>query len=155
MRQLFDIFASQVEAIKGRLYSTAYLYLGSESEALDAVDEAVFQAYRNIRKLKHPEYFNTWVTKILINVCKKNLSRRKCEVPVWDIPEQMKEEYDSLPLKEAITNLPDELRLIIVLRYFNGMTVVETSELLKIPQGTVATRQRKALSLLKLELEES
>ena len=58
-----------------------------------------------------------------------------------------------MPLKEAISKLPMDLQTIINLRYFNDYTLVETAQILKLPQGTVATRQRKALSLLKLELE--
>ena len=47
-----ETFAVRVEAIKARLYRTAYLYLGSESAALDAVDEAVYQALRALKKLR-------------------------------------------------------------------------------------------------------
>mgnify|MGYP002512718484 CR=1 FL=1 len=64
------------------------------------------------------------------------------------------EEFDILPLQEAIKKLPKELKDVIILRYFMGYTLSETAELLKIPQGTAATRQRKALKLLKLELGE-
>ena len=44
---------------------------------------------------------------------------------------------------------------VIILRYFDGLTLAQTAETLQIPQGTVATRQRKALSLLRLELTDS
>ena len=64
------------------------------------------------------------------------------------------EEFDSLPLKEAITRLPKDQKDVIVLRFFAGYTVNETAQTLEIPVGTVATRQRKALQLLRLELEE-
>ncbi len=64
------------------------------------------------------------------------------------------EEFDSLPLKEAMRRLPKELKDVVILRYFTGYTLVETAQALGIPQGTAATRQRKALSLLRLELEE-
>ena len=42
----------------------------------------------------------------------------------------------------------------MILRFFSGYTQAETADALEIPQGTVATRQRKALQLLKLDLEE-
>ena len=64
------------------------------------------------------------------------------------------DEYDHLPLKEAVRRLPEELRQVVVLRFFAGYTQAETAGALEIPQGTVATRQRKALSLLRLELGE-
>ncbi|MDF2543689.1 MAG: polymerase subunit sigma-24 [Herbinix sp.] len=154
MNFLSDEFMTQIDQIKERLYRIAYSYFYNEADAIEAVDETVYQAYRSIKKLKHPEYFKTWITRILINVCKKELKRKKKIALVDEMPEQASEEYDRLPLKEAILKLPDELRVIIYLRYFNDLTVVETADILQLPLGTVATRQRKALKLLKLELEE-
>ena len=62
--------------------------------------------------------------------------------------------YEHLPLREAIRRLPEELRAVVILRFFAGYTQAETAAALEIPQGTVATRQRRALNLLKLELGE-
>ena len=50
--------------------------------------------------------------------------------------------------------LPEQLRTVVILRYFSGYTQAETAAALGIPQGTVATRQRRALALLRLELGE-
>ena len=62
--------------------------------------------------------------------------------------------YDALPLKEAVRRLPEALRQVVILRFFAGYTQAETAAVLELPQGTVATRQRRALELLRLELEE-
>ena len=64
------------------------------------------------------------------------------------------DDYDALPLKEAVGRLPEQLRTVVILRYFSGYTQAETAAALGIPQGTVATRQRRALALLRLELGE-
>lgn len=61
-------------------------------------------------------------------------------------------DYDALPLRDAVARLPQELRAVVVLRYFSGYTLAETAEILSLPAGTVSTRQRKALALLRLEL---
>ena len=147
-------FVTRTEQIKTRLYRTAFLYLGSENMALDAVDESIYRGLLSLKKLRQPEYFETWITRILINECKKELRRRKREQPLDTIPETAEEMFDSLPLKEALSRLPQELKEIIILRYFTGFTLAETARSLEIPQGTVVTRQRRALSLLKLELSE-
>ena len=148
-------FARRVQAIRERLYRAAYLYLGSEADALEAVDEAVYQALRNLKKLRQSEYFETWLTRILINECHKELRRRKRFAPEEAMTDTAApEELDHLPLKEAIARLPEELRSVIILRYFAGFTQAETAQSLDIPQGTVATRQRRALELLRLELGE-
>lgn len=99
-----------------------------------------------------PEFFDTWLTRILINVCNSELRRRKRELAVAELPETAQEEFDALPLKEALRRLPKDLRDVIILRYFTGLTLEETAQALDIPRGTVSTRQKKALSLLRLEL---
>ena len=147
-------YLERTEALKARLYRTALLYLGSESAALDAVDEAVYKGLRAHGNLRRPEFFDTWMTRILINVCNSELRRRRREIAVEELPETAAEAFDALPLKEAIRRLPRELKAIIILRYFTGLTLAETADALGLPPGTVSTRQRKALSLLKLELTE-
>ena len=147
-------FASRVKKITKRLYRTANLYLGSEDMAVDAVDEAVYRGFVSLSKLREPDFLETWVTRILINECKKEFRRRKREQPLDSITEKAEEMLDALPLKEALNRLPQELKEVIILRYFTGFTLSETARSLEIPQGTVVTRQRRALSLLKLELSE-
>lgn len=150
-----DEFAARTEAVKARLYRTAYLYLGSEADALEAVDEAVYQALRALKKLRQPEAFETWLTRILINECHRELRRRKRFAPEESLPDTAgPDAYDALPLREAVCRLPEDLRLVVILRFFAGYTQAETAAALGIPQGTAATRQRKALQLLRLELGE-
>lgn len=146
-------FAARVQDIREQLYRTAYGYLGNAHDSLEAVDEAVYQGFRARKKIRQPEFFTTWMTRILIRVCYRELKRRtrQQEVPV---EEQGAEDYDGLPIREAVERLPEELRQVIVLRYFTGLTQAETAQALEIPQGTVVTRQRRALALLRVELEE-
>lgn len=147
-------FAKRVEAIRAKLYKTALTYLNSESLAMDAVDEAVYKALCAKRKLRQPEYFDTWITRILINECYNELRRQRRIYPLEELPEIAVEEFNSLPLKEALRRLPKDLKDVIILRFFTGYTVSETAYTLNIPVGTVATRQRRALQLLRLELDE-
>lgn len=148
-------FAGRVEAVKERLYRAAYLYLGSEADALEAVDEAVYQALRSLKKLRQVEFFETWITRILINECLRELRRRKRLAGEEALPDTAGvDAYDALPLKEAVRQLPEELRQVVILRFFAGYTQAETAAALDIPQGTAATRQRRALALLRLELGE-
>ncbi|MDD2956778.1 MAG: sigma-70 family RNA polymerase sigma factor [Oscillospiraceae bacterium] len=145
-------YTQRVQCLKGQLYRTAMLYLGSDSLALDAVDETVYKGFLAYRKLRSPEFFNTWMTRILINVCNSALRRRKRECAMEELPETAVEVFDSLPLREAMARLPRELRAVIVLRYFMELTLEETAESLGVPRGTISTRQRRALALLRLEL---
>lgn len=134
-------FARRTEAIRGRLYRMAYLYLGSEADALEAVDEGVYQALRALYQLRQTAYFETWLTRIVLNQCSRELRRRKRLAGEEFLPETAGETFDALPLREAVCALPEELRSVIVLRFFAGYTQAETAEALHIPQGTAASRQ--------------
>ena len=144
----------RVQGIKARLYRTARLYLAGEAAALDAVDEAVYRGFLHHRRLRQPEHFATWMTRILINVCNDELRRRRREQTVDELPETAVQDYDALPLRDAVERLPRELRAVVALRYFSGYTLAETAEILKIPAGTVSSRQRRALGLLRLALSD-
>ncbi len=148
-----DEFAEKVEALRDPLYRTAMLYMSSHSMALDVLDEAIYKAFHNRKKLRKEECFKTWITRILINECYNELRRQKRLSPIDQLSEMAAEQLDNLPLKEAVRHLPKELKDVVILRYFSGFTLVETAKMLDIPQGTAATRQRKALQLLRLELE--
>lgn len=148
-------FARRVERLRPRLYRTALCYLGSEAQALDALDEAVYRGLRSLKQLRQPEFFDTWLTRILLRECVRELKRRSRFQPLETLPEPSPEELDALPLREAVARLPKELRDVVILRFFSGYTQAETARALDIPQGTVATRQRRALQLLKLDLEEA
>ena len=148
-------FTARIETVRVRLYRTAYLYLGSEADALEAVDEAVYKALRALKQLREPAFFETWLTRILINECHKELRRRSRFSGEEILPETAgPDAYEHLPLKEAIRRLPEELRSVVILRFFAGYTQAETAAALEVPQGTVATRQRRALEILRLELGE-
>ena len=148
-------FAARTQAIRAWLYRTAYLYLGCEADALEAVDEAVYKALSALKQLRQPEFFDTWLTRIVLNECHRELRRRRRLSPEETLPESAgADAYDPLPLKEAVRRLPEELRTVVILRFFAGYTQAETAAALNIPQGTAATRQRRALELLRLELGE-
>ena len=149
-----ELFTERVEAARQRLYKTAMLYMGSHSVAMDVLDEAIYKAWCARNKLREEAYFDTWITRILLNECHNELRRQKRFFPIDELPEMTAQELDHLPLKEAVRHLSKELKDVVILRYFAGYTLAETAQMLKIPQGTAATRQRKALQLLRLELEE-
>ena len=123
-------FANRTEAIKTRLYRTAYLYLGSEADALEAVDETVYRALRKLKQLQTPAFFETWITRILINTCQDELRRRRRFHPggADALPDTAgPDDYEHLPLREAIRRLPEELRSVVILRFFSGYTQAETA----------------------------
>lgn len=148
-----DCFVQLCDTLKLRLFYTAKGILGDESLALDAVSEAVFRAYKGIKRLREPQYVATWFTRILLNVSKDIHKRKMHEITVSEMPEGKHiDEYEELSFNELIENLPLELREIVSLKYYSEYTLTEISTILKIPQGTVKSRLNRALKMLRLEV---
>jgi len=150
-----EAFAQLAEGVKSSLYAAAWAKMSNAADALEAVDETIYRAYRSIRRLREPRYFKTWITRILINTCNGMLTKRRRETPAKDLREEVcRDDLDGIALKDAVKMLPDELQDVIALRFFSDMTVRDSARVLGLPEGTVKTRQRRALALLRVELEE-
>ena len=148
-----EIFFERIEKIRGKLYRIAYPYFNSESMAVDMVDEAVYKAYLKKNQLRQERYMETWLIRILMNLCKTKYSKYKKLTGIDEMAEDATyADYENLPLKEALVRLPQQYREVVVLKYFGGYTIAEIGQLLEIPQGTVATRMRKALELLRIDM---
>lgn len=148
-------FIERMEKQKQILYRIAYGYLHSETLAVDAVDEAVYQGFVHRKQIKQPEYFETWLTRILIHECIRVLSKGKKLVPLDSSPEQcVPSREEASLLYMAVDKLEEACKKVILLRYFGGYTIAETAEILDMPEGTVATKTRQALTALRLELDD-
>ena len=150
-----DDFFNRIDTMRTKMIKIAYSYFSSESMAIDIVDEAIYKGYLKRKSLREIEYMETWMIRILINLCNNHYKKFSRVNGIDELPEESTvEQYDSLPLKIAMQKLPEKYRQVVVLKYFIGYGVVEISEITDTPQGTVATRLRKALSLLRLELQD-
>lgn len=160
----YEEFAVRLDAMKNKLYRTAYLYTHQLEQAQDAVSETAYRGLKSLHRLRQPEYFETWIIRILINVCKNEVRRRKKELLLEEYSEEAMDALlasgnthqpnplDQLVLRDAIYCLPPVYKEVVILRYLSGYSLEETASILRLPRGTVATRQRKALSLLRLDL---
>lgn len=143
-------FADRTEAIKTRLYRTAYLYLGSEADALEAVDETVYRALRRLKQLQTPALFETWITRILINTCQDELRRRRRFHPggADALPDTAgPDDYEHLPLREAIRRLPEELRSVVDPAVFLRVHPSGDRRRAEHSAGDCGHRQKRALAL--------
>lgn len=152
MKKIPDDLICDLENIKQSLYITAYSFMQNEDEALEMVSQTIFIILKKYKQLKNPQYFKTWSTRILINQCKKELKRKK-KYESREI-ELSVEELSNLPLVQALEMIPNELRVVVELKYLQGYTLKEMSYMLDRPVSTIASQIHKALQLLKLELKE-
>lgn len=145
-------FTKLIEENIKSIYRVAKGILSSEDDIEDAIQNTILKAYSNIKTLRKEELFKTWLIKILINECNKIYNfNKKCISLDKVIEEQYNDKYENLDLKIAVDSLPEELRLVIVLFYFEDLKISEVSEIIGIPEGTVKSR----LSRAKTKISES
>lgn len=135
-----------------QLYRTAYLYVGNREDALDVVQETSYKAYVGLKKLKEVEYFSTWLIRILIRTSYECIRKKKKISLVEEENVQVLNEADrnlsNSELLKVVQQLRKKYRDVILLHYFQELTVKEVSQVLVIPEGTVKTylfRGRKQL----------
>lgn len=135
-----------------QLYRTAYLYVGNREDALDVVQETSYKAYVGLKKLKKVEYFSTWLIRILIRTSYEFIRKKKRMPFVEEENIQILNEADenliNSELLQVVQQLGKKYRDVILLHYFQELTVKEVSQVLVIPEGTVKTylfRGRKQL----------
>ena len=152
-----ETFSKLVLESEQTLYRISMSMLKNESDCEDAVQTAILTAYEKLSSLKKEEYFRTWLVRILINVCNKQLGRRGKIINLDDneyTAEPSVPSHDkNVELKIALENLPQKFRQVIVLFYIEGFSVTNIKNILGIPEGTVKSRLSKGRSLLKSSLE--
>ena len=147
-------FTRRVLAVENRLYRISCGMLKNPQDRMDAVQEAVTKAWANVHSLRREEYFETWLTRILINECHNIQNARKNIGPLDSLSEQGAYEGNNKPLRDAILALEMQLRLPVLLYYMEGYKLREIAQILRIPEGTVKTRLTRAKKKLKSLLEE-
>lgn len=151
-------FQELVEAEKNKLYRMAYLYVKNENDAIDIVHETIYKAYISIRKLKEPDYFTSWLTKILINTALDYIKKNKNVIPFEEIERVESTEKlhiaESLDLVDAIDRLEEKYKTVIILRYYKGLQIKEIADTLDCPEGTVKTNLHRAVNKLRVDLRE-
>lgn len=142
------------------LLRTCYLLLRDAALAEDAVQETFLKAWRAHGAYRREASEKTWLMRIAVNTCRDLLRSRWFRrvdraVDLDDLPEPSESfaEPDDT-LTRAILSLPDSLRQVITLRYYQGLTVQEVAEVLRIHRRTVHYRLDKAERILRDALED-
>ena len=139
-----DAFLELMEKNSLAMYKVARGILDNDEDAADAMQDTILTCFEKIHTLKNPEYFKTWMIRILINKCKDILRSGRRMICVEELPEQAAkdtvEAEANLEWKEALWGLDEKYRLIVVLFYAEGLRTAEIGKLLQLPDSTVRTR---------------
>ena len=149
-------FLQLMQLYKIDLYKTALSFLRNEGEALEAIQEVTYRAYKHIKTLREPQFFKTWLIRIMINYCNDQLKNNKRVVLGDELLSihGAEENHAHLELKDAMMGLDERSREILTLKYFNDMKIKDIADTMQCPEGTVKTWLNKALKALREKLEE-
>lgn len=136
-----------------------HVILQDRSAAEDAAQETFLKAYRGMKDFRGQCSEKTWLTSIAVNTCRdmrKSAWQRHTEKRVT--PEELPipapgQDEDALALAIAIAGLPEKYREVILLYYYQDMTMQEAAFALKTAPSTIAKRLGRARDLLRRELE--
>lgn len=148
-----ESFGILIKNNKEYLYKMAFLYVKDEQDALEVIHETVYRAFLNIEKLKKAKFFNTWITRILINVSIDFLKRKGKNQMLDESTPIIKEKCEisteeKLDLYNAIDLLNDNYKTVIIMMYFNDMKIKDISRVMETPENTVKTYLRRAKQAL-------
>ena len=148
-----ESFGILIKNNKEYLYKMAFLYVKDEQDALEVIHETVYRAFLNIEKLKKAKFFNTWITRILINVSIDFLKKKGKNEMLDESTPIIKEKCEisteeKLDLYNAIDLLNDNYKTVIIMMYFNDMKIKDISKVMEIPENTVKTYLRRAKQAL-------
>ena len=154
-------FTDLIEENKLKFYKTAKIILKNDDDCYDALQEALISMYNNFEQLKNKEYFSTWATRIVINKCYDLLRKHKKNIISFednyesDVQSSEFDNYDidQYGIKKAMEKLSEDLKIVIILYYYDDYSIKEISNMIDIPEGTVKSRLSKAREILKKELK--
>lgn len=143
------------------IYNFVLRYSGNRDDARDLCQQTFIRVYKSLRRLRDPNKFASWIYQIALNAC-KDASRVRRLVSL-DTHEETSSIADAAPhpdtlaheqsvrdlLNRALQNLPEEQRVVIIMKEYQGLKFTEIAETLTIPVNTVKSRMYYGLSALK------
>lgn len=141
-----DAFSALMQSQMQNMYKAARAILNSDEDAADAIADTILICWEKLDQLKKPEFFRTWMTRILINKCKDIIRKRKRYSFVEEVPDVSVQEegFENVEWKDALNCLEEKYRLVAVLYYVEGFSTVEIGEMLGMPDSTVRSRLSRA-----------
>lgn len=148
-----EAFTERVQALKPRLFRIAYLSCGAYQDCEDAVQEALLKAWHGLNGLRHAQYFETWLIRILINECNR-IHRRcppGCNLPLTD---ELPAPPEDSVLRDAVRLIEPKYRAPLVLHHLEGYSIREVASMLRITGGAVRWRLEQGRKKLAQSLSE-
>ncbi|MCU1340136.1 MAG: polymerase, sigma-24 subunit, subfamily [Bryobacterales bacterium] len=151
-----DAFRVLFETHKDRVYSIALRYAGDSATAMDIAQETFLKLLSSIRQFRGDASFESWLYRLVVNSCLDHHRKRRRFMPLVEealdmfraprestLHELLREEQQER-VQQVVAQLPEEQRIVVVLRYTEGLSYEDIADLLGCRRGTVASRLNRA-----------
>ena len=150
-----EAFCSLYGKYKDKLYRYALYRLNDPTEAEDAVSECVLAAWQSIGSLRSEKAFGSWIFRILSNCCASRIKE------MIGVRENLERIYNSgavrvsvpaslsIELSEALSQLREEERNIVLLSIIGGLSSTETATLTGLAPGSVRSKLSRSLAKMR------
>ncbi|MCL4166582.1 UNVERIFIED_CONTAM: hypothetical protein GTU68_007368 [Idotea baltica] len=169
-KQAFDLLVLKYQ---NKIVHLVSRYVHDAHESQDVTQEAFIKAYRGLKNFRGDSAFYTWLYRIAINTAKNHLVTMSRKITDTGVDSADAEQYDgggalreyATPEREMVTEqiaqvvqesinaLPEELRMAITLREFDGMSYDDIASAMDCPIGTVRSRIFRAREAIDTNLE--
>lgn len=158
-KNTYDKIVEYIIENQQKFYRIAYCYVYNKDSALDIVQNAICKALEHYHSLRNPDAVKTWFYRILVNESLTYIKKNGKEIAYE--PTELKEEiyYEAkfepgFAIYDEINKLSKEMKTVVVLHFFEQLTLKEVSEVTGVNLNTVKSRLYAALSKLKEGLKE-
>ena len=171
-----ELFRDLIKRYEQKLFNFGLRMCGDVSDAEDLVQDTFFNVFRYLKDFRYETKFKNWLYRIATTVCIKKRRKSKFaperelsleefipdveksppnEIPAWarTPADQLLSAELSSTLKSAILSLPENYRLVVVLRDIEGFSTEETSRILNLTPTNVKVRLHRARLFLKDKLK--
>jgi RNA polymerase sigma-70 factor (ECF subfamily) len=152
------------EQHKDRIYSIALRYSGDPVAAQDISQEIFLKLFAGVGKFRGASSFESWLFRLVVNCCFDYRRKTKRLTPLLEgvldlvrspagsaLDEVMKEEMSG-QVRSAVDTLPPEQRMVVVLRYTEGLSYDQIAEAMGCSAGTIASRLNRVHKVLERRL---
>ena len=146
-----------VHIYQKELYRLAFHILKNKEDAEDALQETLYRAYSHLGQLKNPEYFKTWMVRILLNTAFEMQKKRKNNLELDEYKDVIGKSEDittKIMLETVIREMDEKYQYVIFLYYYENYSVKEISEILNVSVMNVKQRLSRSRKILKEKLSE-
>ncbi|MBQ7839084.1 MAG: sigma-70 family RNA polymerase sigma factor [Lachnospiraceae bacterium] len=158
-QDIYDLTVAYILDNQEKFYRLAYSYVRNQDAALDVVQNAVCKGLEKCYDLKNPNALKTWFYRIVVNESLQYLrdNRREVVSAAEEMPEEIyiEPEYDKeREVYEEVQKLPEPMKTIVVLYFYEDLTLKQIAEVTQTNLNTVKSRLYSALHKLEKNLKE-